>query len=95
METYEDEEIIDEKWSSWFDNYDWSVFVDLGDLSKIGGRGDCFLFWASECGIDVPDRTELLDSCPIKIHSDMTVKELINAVNNYFRSLLKSGVKNC
>ena len=50
---------------------------------------DCVGFWANECGIYLPNMENLLISCPIKIHKNMSQEELILSVNRFFRRVSK------
>lgn len=45
-------------------NY-WSREMDWPDILETDSS-DCVSFWANECGIVLPDRSKLLESCPIK-----------------------------
>lgn len=62
----------------WFEEMDWSnIVMDEHYVS----------YWAIEGGIYLPDRSKLLDSCPIKIHDNMTREELIHAVESAYKKL--------
>ena len=62
----------------WLEEMDWSNV--LSDDNYVS-------YWAVECGIDLPDRSKLLNSCPIKIRDGMTTEDLRRAVESLYNQL--------
>lgn len=68
----------------WFEVDSYTKWVETVSNSEDGA----FLTWAIyECGFEIPDRDDVVRTCPIPLAENMEAEELKKKVNQYFLSL--------